>query len=140
MKPQHIILHHSLTRDGMTVSWDAIRRYHVTELGWQDIGYHYGIELVGSHYEVLLGRMMNHAGAHCRQKNMNHQSMGICFIGDFDREPPCDAQWNLGLRLTRSLMECLEIPREHVYGHRDFATYKTCPGKSFSVALFKSQL
>jgi hypothetical protein len=54
-KPNKIILHHSATADGPTVSWGAIRRFHVVECAWGAIGYHYGIELVGDYYEVLIG-------------------------------------------------------------------------------------
>jgi len=128
MKPTRIIIHHSLTKDGSTVSWDAIRWYHTHTMGWRDIGYHAGIELVGARYEVLIGRMLDEQGAHT--SGQNNDSLGICLVGNFDLAPPPPAQLDLAVRFAGSLCRLLEIPSSRVYRHSDFAA-KSCPGAMF---------
>ena len=116
-----------------------------------DIIDHFGIEFINkndkrakvlrkNYYEILTGRMMTENGAHCKQNGMNHRSIGICFIGNFDLYKPEHAMWLLGLRLVDSLMKIFNIPLNHVCGHREFATYKSCPGRSFNVNKFRDQL
>jgi N-acetylmuramoyl-L-alanine amidase len=139
MKPTHIIIHHSLTKDGTTVSWGAIRDYHLS-LGWNDIGYHYGIELIGNHHEILLGRFSDVPGAHCSQNGMNRKSIGICVVGNFDLEAPPEPAMVLLTGLVRRLMSIYGIPAENVEPHRKYATYKSCPGNSFPWDKFKSTL
>ena len=147
--PEYIILHHSLTKDSGTVSWQAIREYHINTLGWDDIGYNFGIEFISrnnhrakvlrkNHYEILTGRMMDKGGAHC--KGMNNKSLGICFVGNFDLYKPEVEMWMLGLKLVRSLLKVFNIPIKNVKGHRDFATYNSCPGLSFDMGKFRNQL
>lgn len=140
LKPEYIMLHHSLTRDSDTVSWGAIRKYHVDTLGWSQIGYHFGIELMRGQQEIVLGRMMNTRGAHCPQGGMNRKALSICFVGNFDELPPLKGQWRLGIKLVKSLMEIFNIPIDNIYGHRDFNPKKTCPGKRFSVEALKNDL
>ena len=137
MMPNHIILHHSLTKDGQTVSWGAIRRYHVETNGWADIGYQLGLELIGDHYEILIGRMLDQVGAHTIGHNLD--SIGICFVGNFDLAPPPPDQWALGVRLCHSLCHIFNISPDHIYGHRDFAP-KSCPGTMFDLGRFRSEV
>ncbi len=133
-KPQRIFLHHSLTKDSPTVSWGAIRRYHTEVLHWKDCGYHAGVELVRSggelYNEVLMGRMWDVQGAHCRGEN--HDSLGICFVGNFDNYKPPDAQLEAGGRIISLWMKLYGIKLKDIYGHRDFSD-KTCPGKLFDL-------
>jgi N-acetylmuramoyl-L-alanine amidase len=143
MVPNKIILHHSATKDSGTVSWNAIRRYHVNECCWGDIGYHFGIEFItdpgdpkGS-YEILMGRAPNQVGAHATGENS--ASIGICFVGNFDEAPPPVAQWEAGLKLVRWLLWEFGIPKSQVFGHRTFA-HKTCPGTKFDIEKFKAEI
>jgi N-acetylmuramoyl-L-alanine amidase len=144
MNPKYIVIHHSLTEDYDTVSWAAIRDYHVHVNGWADIGYHYGIEKIGDDYLILKGRMDNVAGAHCL--GFNDRSIGICVVGDFDRNPPNDIQLNLLRALVRSLMDIYGIKAPEVIGHREsyalrgIPAEKACPGRAFDMDEFRRSL
>ena len=143
MTPENIIIHHSSTKDSGTVSWQAIRRFHMTDCAWEAIGYHFGIESIQDmpwampHYEILFGRLPDQPGAHT--KGRNHDSLGICCVGNFDSVSPLQEQWDLCLGLVRWLMAVYGIPRERVYGHRDFAN-KTCPGTYWDMEKFRNEL
>jgi len=139
-KPTYIIIHHSLTKDSKTVSWQAIRNYHVNTLGWQEIGYHYGIELVNDQHEILVGRMEGTQGAHCVQKRINHKSIGICCIGNYDNDLPNLAIWSMLLDLCTNICVRYDIPAGNVKGHREYASYKSCPGNAFNMVDLRNDL
>jgi hypothetical protein len=165
----YIMLHHSLTKDGKTVSWQAIRKYHMGLIGssnknspdynpyvekpMEDNGYHFGIELIGNppssplrlrgeiegSYEILMGRMLDQDGAHCAAKDMNHKAIGICFVGNFDEDPVPEEQWKAGVILVRSLTRLLDIPISFVVPHRNYVN-KSCPGNFFNVEKFRKDV
>lgn len=148
MRPNNIILHHSLTKDSGTVSWGAIRNYHINTCGWRDIGYHYGIEAVKGDYEILVGRFENEIGAHTY--GWNYRSIGICFVGNYDIEEPKIKMLSKGIELVRYLMDVYNIPKHKVIGHREAevklkngsirSPNKTCPGNYFNMIKFREVL
>ena len=150
MNLQYIIIHHSLTKDGEVVDWEAIRRYHVDVKGWSDIGYHYGVERVGKHLLLQVGRPESQTGAHTKEMHMNSKSLGVCVVGNFDLAPP-------GLEIMRFLSEICRrkvaeygIPVNAVLGHREVGTmagynwrigqYKSCPGRHFNMDLLRQMV
>ena len=149
MTPEFIVIHHSLTADSGTVSWGTIRKYHLAQ-GWRDVGYHWGVELVGDHYEVLMGRPMTEVGAHAKEVNMNERSIGICVVGNFDAEVPSVGVLEATARIVNQLMHLYGILRSEVIGHRDVGLmagldwqagqFKSCPGKLFRMDLLRGML
>lgn len=150
MNPQNVIVHHSLTKDGIVADWEAIRKYHREVNGWSDIGYHYGIERVGKGILLQVGRPESQEGAHTKEMHMNLKSLGFCVVGNFDLAPP-------GLEVMRFLAEIVRrkvaeygIPVNAVLGHREVGAmagfdwrkgqYKSCPGKYFPMDTLRAML
>jgi N-acetylmuramoyl-L-alanine amidase len=75
--PSRITIHCSATRNGdNSINADWIRRIHIQERGFKDIGYHLVIKCDG---EVERGRPFNMVGAHVESENTGN--LGICLIG-----------------------------------------------------------
>jgi hypothetical protein len=140
MEKTHIILHHSLTKDSITASWPAIRKYHKHTLGWRDIGYHAGIEEIRypGEYEILVGRDFFDTGAHCPQKNMNKKGFGFCFVGNFDQELPPEPMIERAAEYLASICRLGNISPENINGHHDFNSNKSCPGRLFDIDDFRN--
>ena len=132
--PDSIVVHCSATTDHFErVSWDDIYRFHVQELGWQDIGYHYGIEYAGGFPVLLEGRPWHTMGAHCRAGGMNKRSLGLCVTGNFDLAEPEIELWDVTIAVLRTLCVAFNIPTASVYGHREFESNKSCPGSKWDL-------
>ena len=128
----YIIIHHSLTKDGRVVNWQAIRNYH-RGLGWIDVGYHFGLEKINGEVEILVGRPLLAVGAHTKQQNMNARSIGICVIGNYDEHKPAEEYYDKLIPLLAHLLKVFKLTPDRIKAHRDFASYKTCPGKAFDI-------
>lgn len=131
-KPQYLVIHHSLTRKSPNPkTWEAVNKYHKTKFNFPSslglyIGYHYWIEDNG---RIIQARLDTDPGAHCKEQNMNFKSLGVCMEGNFDIEKPEDVQIFALRDLMKKLCATYKIPKNKIMFHRDYATYKSCPGK-----------
>jgi hypothetical protein len=144
-KPRAIVIHHTTTPDGRTLSWGIIRLDHMGLVPWSnwlkkpmdEIGYHYGVEVYGyadyEYEEILIGRPETWAGGHCPQEGMNDKSIGVCLTGNFDLAPPSDRMLTRTVReVVVPLMYRYHLAVGDVRGHAYYANDgRTCPGKLF---------
>ena len=129
-----IILHCSATREGQDIKAKTIKQWH-KERGFDDIGYHYVIDLDGT---IEKGRDEDLVGAHC--KGHNATSIGICYVGGCDKNmKPKDTrtpeQKRSMLSLVRKLVNKYKIPVTQIWAHHDFDKHKACP--SFDISEFR---
>lgn len=138
MRPKYVAIHHSATEDEGETEPDAkaIRRYHVEENDWSDIGYHALVELVAGDYEVIEGRPDDESGAHT--VGYNDVALGLCLVGDFTDEKPPREQVLLAVDKVVSWCEEYGIHDDDVKAHRELDEGGTsCPGDRFPVNRFR---
>lgn len=118
-----IIVHCADTPEGRDDKAADIKRWHLAR-GFNDIGYHYVIDLDGT---IEPGRDLEKAGAHTTGHNA--ESIGICYIGGADENmKPKDTRTEEQKTALRLLLKYLvqKYPGAKIYGHRDFSN-KSCP-------------
>jgi len=119
-----IIVHCTATPEGRDVSVDTIRKWHVEDNGWSDIGYHWIIMLSGS---IEKGRDESKPGAHAKGHNAN--SIGVVYVGGCDKNMnPKDTRTDGQKESLRCLLEDMKVryPNAQIIGHRDVSN-KACP-------------
>jgi len=132
-----IIIHHSASEYGDA---DLIRKWHVEDNGWDDIGYHYVICNAYPSYESFAakipvpradgtlqnGRPVQVPGAHA--KGHNSHSLGICLIGN-------SSFTGMQLFTLENLLTDLKksFPNARILGHCEVNERKpTCPSLSMN--------
>ena len=125
-----IIVHCSATREGENFDVAEIRKWHLAR-GFNDIGYHFYIDLYG---EIHKGRDISKIGAHCKGHNRN--SIGICYCGgvEADGKTPKDTRNTEQKEALLCVLRTLKAmyPNAVIHSHNDFAN-KACP--SFNATL-----
>ena len=132
---KYIVIHCSATKanidanvtlPGEDIGAKEIRRWHVVDRGYSDIGYHFVIRRDGT---VETGRPLARIGAHVLNYNAN--SIGICLVGGLDESGKAEnnfepLQWESLKKLVADLKK--RFPKAVIQGHRDFPRVaKECP-------------
>jgi hypothetical protein len=117
----HIVVHHSATPAKVTA--EQMARYHVNDLDWPGIGYHFVIATDGT---VQQGNELTSISYHARQAN--RYSVGICFVGNFKEVVPPEAQLASGGHLIAWLLQEMDLPLGRVGGHKEHVPTTSCPG------------
>ena len=104
-----------------------IRRWHVQQRGWRDIGYHWVIDRDGG---VAPGRPETEIGAHVEGHNAG--TIGICLLGGYGASANDIFEMNFTAAQAAAVKQLIAgiIGRtaiRKVSGHNDYAA-KACPG------------
>jgi len=142
---RYVILHHSASAAG---SYSQIDAEHRKVLGYDGCGYHFvignGTGSGDGQIEVAQRWINQKHGVHCRNaKNadIDEYSIGICFIGDLDKEPPTPRQLAAAKVLLAYLSARYEIPRGRIDTHAHLAATPTvCPGKRFPADVLQGSI
>jgi len=108
---------------GASTQVKRIQQEHTGVKGWADIGYHFLIDPSGGIWE---GRQLVYQGAHAGGA-ANIGNIGICLMGDFERNPVPAAQLRGLDRLLARLRDQFDLDADDVRTHREWKA-TACPG------------
>ena len=146
-----IVIHHSASPEATPKS---MHNYHLKQRGWSNgLGYHFVIGN-GRNYpdgQIHVGSRWKkqQTGAHCKSRRgrylghwradnyFNEHGIGICLVGNFEKESPTPKQLESLTRLLAFLCRETGISPHQIYGHGD-VTHKTlCPGRKFDIDIVR---
>ena len=113
---RRIVVHHAAA----ATNFERMRRDHIDNRGWSDIGYHFVIEERG---KVRLGRPVHRQGAHVVGNNAD--TIGVCVAVDA-REPVRPRAMRALVRIVADLLRQYGLTVSDVVGHGELAA-TLCP-------------
>ena len=143
----YIIIHHSAGDYGNIAHLQKVHRERQGKDLIDAIPYHY---IVGSGKGLGVGvvksdwrQAFNIWGMHVSRHNVdrNFRGLGICLIGNFEKQQISKKQYKALVKLTKGLMEKYNISLVNVSGHGYTKGEQTkCPGKHFPMERFLRDL
>lgn len=138
-----IVVHHSATREGSARSMEI---YHRQKRHMENgLAYHFVIgngRGMGDGQIAIGDRWKRQIkGGHLASDALNDISIGICLVGNFQRDRPSVQQMRSLYALTGYLMQRSRAGAAAVRLHRQINTKPTeCPGRNFPEKLMRSNL
>lgn len=130
LNPQFIIIHHSVTDGSYQTGLNIIKRQE-QNFGKNSVtnSYHFMLTIEG---HIISWKPENLMIGHCgvdgysySNEPCNANSLGICFLGNFEKENVPEIQFQAGLMLIKGLVKKYNI--KDIVGHRDIINTE-CPG------------
>ena len=144
---KYIVIHHSAGNYGNIQFLQKVHRQRQAGDPIDAIPYHY---IIGNGNGLGIGKIASDWrqtydiwGSHVSFKNKDHnfRGLGICLIGNFEKQTVPDLQYQSLVRLTKTLMSKYDIPTTNVSGHGHTKGESTkCPGKYFPMQRFKKDI
>ncbi|MCK4343377.1 MAG: N-acetylmuramoyl-L-alanine amidase [Phycisphaerae bacterium] len=142
-----IVVHHSAARQATPQS---MHRYHRDVRKWSNgLGYHFVIgngvnypdgklyvgprwkrQITGAHCASPAGRYI---GTWYPNNHFNEHGIGICLIGNFERERPTARQLQTLKDLIAVLVREAGVSPSQVYGHGEITHKTACPGRHLNM-------
>jgi peptidoglycan recognition protein LC len=112
-----------------------MQTFHMESKSWDDIGYNF---MVGGDGDVYEGRGWDKQGAHtkglilkCSTSGFNSGSIGVAFIGTFNKALPTDKQILAAFLLFEEGVKLQKlVPDYKIYAHRQLIPSES-PGAAF---------
>jgi hypothetical protein len=143
-----VVVHHA---GNERATPDSMDRYHRETLGWErGLGYHFVIGN-GAGYpdgQLYVGPRWKRqvAGAHCKtaagryfggwraDNYFNEHGIGICLMGNLERQRPTPRQLQTLELLIATLVQETGMAAHAVYGHGEVTHRTACPGRQMRMA------
>ena len=141
--PKRIFIHH--TASPRTWTRSDVRRLHVSDRGWSDIGYHWLLRYpsAGAPIELIPGRPESIAGAHARGHNTGSIGVALIWHAGGPGEPGADVPPELLEALAwhvAGMCQRYNLGADDVAGHREAPQSTACPGDRLDMSALRERV